>query len=65
MAVETAPMTNKGGGQVQISVRIPAEQVGALERIARDADRTLSAEIRRLVRQHVAAMCQEGLREAA
>ena len=65
MTDETTPVNDRGGAQVQVSVRIPAEQVGALEQIAQEADRTLSAEIRRLVRQHVAAMSPERLQEAA
>lgn len=40
-------------GSVQISFRADASQVEALERVAAANDRTLSAELRRLVRQHL------------
>lgn len=40
---------------VQMSVRVPSELVSALEHAAADADRTLSAEVRRILRQHVLA----------
>ncbi len=46
-------MAKSGEDYVQVSVRVPVEQVGALERIATEADRTLSAEIRRLIRYRV------------
>ncbi len=46
-------MTKSGEGYVQVSVRVPAEQVGALERLAAEEDRTLSGEIRRLIRLHL------------
>lgn len=37
----------------QISVRIPSEYVEALERVAQQEDRTITAEVRRLIRQHL------------
>jgi predicted DNA-binding protein len=48
---------------VQVSVRVPVELVEALERRAADADRTLSAELRRLIKRHVGetrSMATEG-----
>ena len=44
---------SKMGDSVQVTVRVPVEQVDALGRIAAEADRTVSAEIRRLIRRHV------------
>jgi plasmid stability protein len=38
---------------VQVSVRVPAEHVKALEQAAAEQDRTVSAELRRIIRQHV------------
>jgi len=46
-------MTTGGDEHVRITVRVPAEQVGALERRAAEEDRTLSGEIRRLIRLHL------------
>lgn len=40
-------------GLVQVSVRVPRELVDALREKAEDEDRTLSAELRRIVRHHV------------
>jgi len=40
--------------QVQMSVRVPAELAEALEKVAEREDRTVSAELRRIIRQHVA-----------
>jgi predicted DNA-binding protein len=58
-------MSKGEGDSVQVSVRVPADQVGALERIAAEADRTVSAEIRRLIRRHVTeAMEPKRLKEA-
>jgi hypothetical protein len=39
--------------QVRVTVRIPATLVAALERVARKEERTMSAEIRRLIRHRV------------
>jgi hypothetical protein len=39
--------------QIQISVRMPADLVSALERRAEEEDRTLSAEIRRIARRAI------------
>jgi predicted transcriptional regulator len=44
-----------GGEQRRVTFRIPTELVVALERIAVAEDRSLSAEIRRLIRLHVEA----------
>jgi len=38
---------------VQFSLRLPAEHLSALERKAADEDRTVSAEIRRLIRRYI------------
>jgi predicted DNA-binding protein len=38
---------------VQISARIPAEMASALEQSAEQADRTVSAELRRAIRQYL------------
>jgi hypothetical protein len=40
--------------QTQISIRIPSEYVKALEDLARKEDRSITAEVRRLIRQHLA-----------
>jgi predicted DNA-binding protein len=37
----------------QISVRVPSEYVEALEDVAREEDRTVTAEVRRLIRKHL------------
>ncbi len=42
-------------GDVQISARVPREHVKALEQRAAEADRTLSAELRRAIRIYLAA----------
>lgn len=47
-------MTDDSREQIQVSVRMPAELVSALERRAEAEDRTLSAEIRRIARQSLA-----------
>lgn len=39
--------------QVRISVRIPGDLARSLERLAEEEDRTLSAELRRMIRQRV------------
>jgi hypothetical protein len=54
-------MPDDSRDQIQISVRMPAELVGALEQRAEEADRTLSAELRRITRLALA----EDLKEAA
>lgn len=43
----------RGEPQVQVSIRMPATHATALEKKAAEEDRTVSAEIRRLVRQYV------------
>jgi hypothetical protein len=40
---------------VQFSVRLPVAHLSALERLAEEEDRTVSAQIRRLVRRFVEA----------
>jgi predicted DNA-binding protein len=42
----------------QISVRIPSEQAQALEKIANEEDRTVTAEVRRLIRNYVIERAQ-------
>lgn len=39
--------------QIQMSVRVPVELAEALERVAEKEDRTVSAELRRIIRRHV------------
>jgi hypothetical protein len=39
--------------QVRVSVRMPFALADKLERMAAEEDRTLSAELRRLIRRHV------------
>lgn len=41
--------------QVRVSVRMPVAHATALEQMAAEEDRTISAEIRRMVRQHIEA----------
>jgi ferritin-like metal-binding protein YciE len=41
--------------QAIVSAQVDAAEKRQLERLAADADRTLSAEIRRLIRRHLAA----------
>jgi predicted transcriptional regulator len=38
---------------VQITVRVPVDHARALEEIGRANDRTLSAELRRVIRHHI------------
>lgn len=38
---------------IQISARVPVETVREVERLAREADRTFSAEVRRALRFYV------------
>jgi hypothetical protein len=45
---------------VQISARIPAELAAGLERSAEREDRTLSAELRRAIRQYLTPTSLEG-----
>lgn len=47
------PPDTREGTHVQISARIPADLADALERSAREADRTFSAEIRRAIKQYL------------
>lgn len=41
--------------QVHVSVRVPRDLAAALEEIAAAKDRTISQEVRRLIRRHVTA----------
>jgi hypothetical protein len=50
---------------VQISARVPADLAEGLERAAAEADRTLSAELRRALRQYLIALPGEELGRAA
>jgi hypothetical protein len=52
-------MPDDAKDQVQISVRMPADLVNALEKRAADEDRTLSAELRRIARRAVAQPVEE------
>jgi hypothetical protein len=45
-------------GQVQLSVRVPRDLHRALERVAESEDRTVSAELRRIIRRHVTESCE-------
>lgn len=47
--------------QVRVTLRAPASLVKALEHLALKEDRSLSAEIRRLMRRHVESCGQRGL----
>ena len=49
----TKNATGEDRRQVQMSVRLPAELAEALERVAASEDRTVSAELRRIIRRHV------------
>lgn len=50
--------------QMRVTVRIPTGLVNALERVAASEERTVSAEIRRLIRRRVDEF-GEGLEQAA
>ncbi len=54
-----AQMPDDSKDQIQISVRMPADLVGALESRAEAEDRTLSAELRRIARRAVAEPVEE------
>jgi hypothetical protein len=43
----------EGRDHVQLSVRVPTDLVEALTRVAAEQDRTVSAELRRMIRRHV------------
>jgi predicted DNA-binding protein len=43
----------EGRRQIQMSVRVPVELAEALEQVAEREDRTVSAELRRIIRRHV------------
>jgi predicted transcriptional regulator len=51
---------NKETTYVQISARIPSDLAAGLEKAAQREDRTLSAELRRAVRQYLAPTALEG-----
>ncbi len=48
--------TEDTGRQVQLSFRIPADQAAALEKAAASEDRTVSAELRRMIRRYLAQL---------
>jgi hypothetical protein len=50
--------------QAMLSVRIPAGLLRALEQVAVEEDRSVAAEVRRLIRRHVEGF-REGLKEIA
>jgi hypothetical protein len=52
-------------GQVQVSFRLPADLATKLEQVAEEQDRTVSAEIRRVIRSHVTETEDDQLSEAA
>jgi len=52
-------MPDDSKDQIQISVRMPADLVSALESRAEAEDRTLSAELRRIARRAVAEPMEE------
>jgi predicted DNA-binding protein len=56
--IATAGTGEQGQGQVQMSVRLPADLAQALEQAARSEDRTVSAELRRIIRRHVLELRQ-------
>jgi plasmid stability protein len=58
-------MADDSRDQIQISVRMPADLVSALERRAEQEDRTLSAEIRRITRRSLTDECQRTRMEEA
>ena len=55
----------EGNAQVQVSFRIPADLAAALEKVAAREDRTVSAELRRMIRRHVAENVRQPMQEAA
>jgi hypothetical protein len=55
-------MANEDTQTVHITARVPRELATAFERVAIEQDRTVSAELRRAMRQHVDA-CTDGLRD--
>lgn len=50
--------------QVRVSVRMPVGYAEALERKAAEEERTVSAEIRRLIRRHIEESKHKGARMA-
>jgi hypothetical protein len=52
----------RGGETVHVTARVPRDLAVAFEQVARDEDRTVSAELRRLMRRHVAERDCEGAR---
>lgn len=47
-------MSQRKDDSTYIGARIPADLAAAFERVAESEDRTVSAELRRVIRQHVA-----------
>jgi hypothetical protein len=56
----TSMQTNERSDYVQISARIPAELASGLEESAAKEDRTLSAELRRAIRQYLTPAAEAG-----
>jgi hypothetical protein len=54
-----AQMPDDSKDQVQISARMPADLVSALEQRAEKEDRTLSAELRRAIRHYLTGLSPE------
>jgi predicted transcriptional regulator len=52
---------NERSQYVQISARIPAELAAGLEQSAEREDRTLSAELRRAIRQYLTPSVEPGV----
>jgi predicted transcriptional regulator len=53
MSVQEVSQVSNTREFVQLSVRVPAELVNALSQVAKEEDRTVSAELRRAIRCHV------------
>lgn len=58
-------MTNPTPAMASLSFRVPADLLESFERIAASEDRTISAELRRLMRQHVEANARSSTEKAA
>lgn len=57
-------MPSSKAEQVHVSVRVPRDLAAALEEIAAAKDRTVSQEVRRLIRRHVTAFDRSGSESA-
>jgi hypothetical protein len=51
---------NDSAPTTYLGARVPVELARAFERVAKHEDRTVSAELRRVVRQHVEEVLGEG-----